>query len=90
MSNITVQLWSRPPEDADRVDYPPDSVTRISSPGTVLLPPTTRVIVITCDVDTRVTFDGSAVTAGDMLVSSAYPNEFAISARATGVTLTFL
>lgn len=89
MSHITIYSWTASPEGGNCLEYPATAVTRLTSPGAVLMPPTTRFIVITCDADTRMSFDGSAVAAGDMPVMSSVPNQFSITSPPLGVTLTF-
>jgi hypothetical protein len=81
MANVIVHEFT----DIDpynNVSWPAALATIVAAAGSMTTAVTTKAVIITADADTRMTFDGSAVTAEGVPVLSAVPNLFRLQGRA--------
>ena len=76
MSAITIMEFRTLPDGGGNLYYPPAFTTRLSSPATFTTNTLTLAIVITCDSNTRMTWDGTSPGSGDYPLLSVIPNQF--------------
>jgi len=87
--SLTIQEFDIYPVNGE-VQYPAKLTTRITTAAqSHTTQPSTRVVVITTDADTRVAFDGAAATAYDVPVLTYAENIFFL-APGSAHTLKFL
>lgn len=73
----TVHEFSAYPNAQNEFLWPADkTTTAIAASGTLTTGANVRAVVITCDADGRVSFNGSAATADGVPVLSALENTF--------------
>lgn len=88
MANVTVHEFTIKPDSQGNIPWPPSAKTKVSSPASVTLSTSTLVVVITCDANTTMTWDGSSATNADVPLLSAVPNQFNVSPN-SGPKVTF-
>lgn len=68
-------------DPSNNISWPAAIATAVAGGGSMQTAITTVAVVITADADTRMTFDGSAVTDQAVPVIGAVPNLFRLQGR---------
>lgn len=78
-ASITVAEFIEAPDAQGQLALPANVVTRTTTASTVTLGANTRAVIITSDIDCRMSPDSSAATSSDIPILAAVPNQFKVT-----------
>lgn len=88
MAAYVVHEFYTTPNARGEVEWPAEASTPVAAAGSHTTNASTKTVVITCDADSRVSFDGGAAAAQDIPLLTSAINQFEFQGGA--LTLKFL